>query len=52
MRRIYVELSDEEIKRRLVDWKPKPLKFRWGYLERYSSLVKSADEGATFKRAS
>jgi len=48
-RRLDVELSDEEMKRRLAKWKPKPPKIRRGYLQRYSYFVQSADEGGTFK---
>jgi dihydroxy-acid dehydratase len=49
-RRIDVELSAEKIKNRLALWKPKPSKIHNGYLQRYSCLVGSADEGAVFKR--
>ncbi|MEM3703146.1 MAG: dihydroxy-acid dehydratase [Candidatus Bathyarchaeia archaeon] len=45
-----VELSDKEIKNRFANWKPKPPKICWGYLQRYSHFVGSADEGAIFKR--
>jgi len=49
-RRLDVELSDEEMRNRLANWKPKPPKISWGYLQRYSCLVGSADEGATLKQ--
>lgn len=41
-----VDLSDKEIKKRLQDWKPKPLKYKRGVLAKYEKLVKSASEGA------
>jgi len=50
-RRLDVELSDEEMRSRFANWKPKPPKIGWGYLQRYSCLVGSADEGATLKQA-
>ena len=50
-RRLDVELSDEEMRSRLANWRPKPPKIGWGYLQRYSCLVGSADEGATLKQA-
>ena len=49
-RRLDVELSDEEMRSRFANWKPKPPKIGWGYLQRYSCLVGSADEGATLKQ--
>jgi dihydroxy-acid dehydratase len=48
-RTLNVVLKDEELKNRLAKWKPKPPKIQKGYLRRYWSLVKSADEGATFR---
>jgi len=48
-RRLNVKLSKEELKNRLTDWKPKPLKVNRGYLLRYWSLVQSADKGGTLK---
>ncbi|MFW6117611.1 MAG: dihydroxy-acid dehydratase [Thermoproteota archaeon] len=48
-RSLNVELSQEEIERRMHDWEPKPPKIRKGYLRRYSQLVQSADKGATLK---
>jgi dihydroxy-acid dehydratase len=45
-RRIDVELSDEEIKKRLAQWRPpKPL-YETGALAKYAKLVSSASEGA------
>ena len=40
-------ISDEELKKRLSQWKP-PKKELKGYLKRYASLVQSASTGATF----
>ena len=47
-RRLDVALSDDELERRLRDWRPKPPKIGRGYLRRYSHLVRSADVGGTF----
>jgi len=47
-RRLDVELSEAQLKRRLADWKPRPPKIAKGYLRRYWSLVQSADKGGTF----
>ncbi len=41
-------ISDEELKRRLSQWKP-PKKELKGYLKRYAKLVQSANTGATFE---
>jgi len=48
-RKLNIELSEEELTRRLAEWKQRPPKARRGYLRRYSSLVQSADMGGTFK---
>ncbi len=48
-RRISVSLSDEELKRRLDNLRPKPVKIKRGFLARYASQVSSADEGAILK---
>jgi len=48
-RSLSVELSDDELKRRLSEWKPRPPKIGKGYLRRYSFLVQSADKGGTFR---
>ena len=37
-RRLDVELSDEEMRNRLANWKPKPPKISWGYLQRLSLI--------------
>lgn len=44
-RRLNVELSDEEIRRRLSSWRPRPPKIFKGYLRRYWYFVQSADKG-------
>lgn len=41
-----LELSDEEIKRRLADWKPIAPRYTTGVLAKYAKLVTSADKGA------
>ncbi|MEM2091954.1 MAG: dihydroxy-acid dehydratase [Candidatus Bathyarchaeia archaeon] len=51
-RRLDVELSDEEIRKRLSTWKPRPPKIFKGYLRRYWYLVQSADRGGTFRNPS
>ncbi|BCB96100.1 dihydroxy-acid dehydratase [Dissulfurispira thermophila] len=45
-RKIDVLLSDEEIKKRLSQWKQPMPKIRHGYLARYAKLVSSAGRGA------
>jgi dihydroxy-acid dehydratase len=48
-RRLDLEVSKDELQRRLKSWKPPEPKIRRGYLYRYSQLVTSADKGAVFK---
>jgi dihydroxy-acid dehydratase len=48
-RRLDVELSDEEIKVRLKDWKPPKPRYETGALAKYAKLVSSASEGAITK---
>jgi len=48
-RKLNVELSDEELTKRLARWKSRPPRVERGYLRRYSLLVQSADVGGTFK---
>ena len=45
-RSIMLDLSDEEIKKRKSEWKPKEPKITKGYLKRYSKLVTSSSRGA------
>jgi len=47
-KRLNLLISDEELKRRLSQWKP-PKKELKGYLKRYARLVQSAYTGATFE---
>lgn len=51
-RRIDVLLNREELEDRLANWKPPKPKITGGYLDRYRSLVQSADKGATLKSIS
>lgn len=44
-----VDISEEEITRRLDSWRPPPPKITKGYLQRYSRLVSSASEGAILR---
>lgn len=48
-RRLFVELSDHEIRNRLKAWKHEPQNLGRSYLQRYSKLVSSADTGAILK---
>lgn len=47
-RKLNVEISDDEIKKRLKTWK-RPERKLTGYLERYARLVSSADKGAVLE---
>jgi len=47
-RKLNVLVSDDELKKRLAQWKP-PKRELKGYLKRYASLVQSANTGAVFK---
>jgi dihydroxy-acid dehydratase len=49
-RRLELEVSQDELERRLKSWKPPEPKVKRGYLYRYSQLVTSADKGAVFKK--
>lgn len=46
---ISLQVSEEEIQRRLDAWQPPKPKVNGGWLERYARLVSSADEGAVLK---
>ncbi|MBS7605335.1 MAG: dihydroxy-acid dehydratase [Candidatus Bathyarchaeia archaeon] len=48
-RRLDVDLSDEEIKKRLASWSPRMPKIFKGYLRRYWYFVQSADKGGVLK---
>jgi len=47
--KLNVELSDEEVKRRLETWTAPQPKVKKGYLARYAKLVTSASTGAVLK---
>ncbi|MDF2523557.1 MAG: ilvD [Clostridiales bacterium] len=47
--KINVEVSDEELKNRMVGWKMPEPKITKGYLARYAKLVSSASTGAVLK---
>jgi dihydroxyacid dehydratase/phosphogluconate dehydratase len=46
---IDVQLTKQEIRRRLSKWKPPAAKVTTGYLSRYAQRVSSADDGAIVK---
>jgi dihydroxy-acid dehydratase len=48
-RTINVRLSEEDLAKRRLTWKPLPPKVTTGYLARYARLVDSAASGAIFK---
>jgi dihydroxy-acid dehydratase len=48
---INVELSEDELEKRLKSWKPKEPRIKKGYLARYSHLVQSAWTGGVLKPA-
>ena len=45
-RRLDVELTDEEIARRLGEWSPPPPRYSRGVMAKYARLVSSASDGA------
>jgi dihydroxy-acid dehydratase len=45
-RRLDVDLTPEEIAKRLADWTPPPQKYTSGVFAKYAALVSSASEGA------
>ncbi len=45
-RRIHVDISDEELRRRMQGWTAPAPKYTWGALAKYAKLVGSASEGA------
>ena len=49
-RRLELEISRDELQRRLQSWRPPERKIKRGYLSRYSQLVTSADKGAVFRK--
>ncbi len=48
-RRLELDVSDEEIRNRLADWRRPPLRFTNGYLSLYARLAESADQGAIIR---
>lgn len=46
---INIKINPDELKRRKLNWKPKPPKMTTGYLARYASMVTSANTGAILK---
>jgi dihydroxy-acid dehydratase len=48
-RTLTLELSDEEVARRLADWQPAPRDGVTGYLARYVKLVSGAEKGAVLQ---
>lgn len=48
-RRLELQVSSEEIERRLKAWKKPPKKISSGYLNLYARLVESADKGAILR---
>ena len=45
-RRLDIEISEEELKRRLSQWTPSPPRYKMGVMAKYAKLVSSASEGA------
>jgi dihydroxy-acid dehydratase len=45
-RRLDVDLSEEEISRRLARWSPPPRQYTQGVLAKYAALVAQANDGA------
>ncbi|NUQ60870.1 MAG: dihydroxy-acid dehydratase [Pirellulales bacterium] len=48
-RRLSLDVSDEEIRSRLAEWKRPAPKFKRGYLALYARLAESADKGAILR---
>jgi dihydroxy-acid dehydratase len=48
-RKIELEVSKNELAKRMTEWKPIEPKVKKGYLTRYAALVTSADKGAVLK---
>ena len=45
-RRLQLEVSEEEIAKRLADWKAPEARYKKGVFHKYAALVSSASEGA------
>ncbi len=50
-RTLQIEISDEEIRRRLATWQPPAPRYTTGVFAKYASLVSSASEGAITRPA-
>jgi dihydroxy-acid dehydratase len=50
-RRLDVDISEEEMARRLAEWKPPAPKYTTGVFAKYAALVSSASEGAITRPA-
>jgi dihydroxy-acid dehydratase len=48
-RKLHLNLSDQEIQKRLAKWQRPAPKFKSGYLALYSRLAESADKGAIIR---
>jgi dihydroxy-acid dehydratase len=46
---VNVELSDQEIQKRLSSWSPPPPRYTHGVMARYAAMVTQANEGAVLK---
>ncbi|MBM3212416.1 dihydroxy-acid dehydratase, partial [Candidatus Poribacteria bacterium] len=51
-RQLNIRLSQEELEKRKLGWKPKHSEAKGGFLDIYRLLVSGADEGAVLKRYS
>ena len=47
--KIELKISDDELKKRTLEWKPREPKIKTGYLARYASLVTSGNRGAVLE---
>jgi dihydroxy-acid dehydratase len=47
-KKLHLHLADEEIKRRLMQWKAPEPRIKSGYMYRYAQMVSSASTGAVF----
>ena len=45
-RRLDVELSEEQLRKRLAQWREPEPRYQWGVFAKYAALVSSASEGA------
>ncbi|MBW2092921.1 MAG: dihydroxy-acid dehydratase, partial [Deltaproteobacteria bacterium] len=50
-KKITLEISDEEMKKRRKSWTPPEPKIKHGYALRYSQMVTSGATGAVFKES-